>query len=198
VLGHGSILTITSAPNRTSPVTRGAWILENLIGSQPPLPPPNVPAFPEAKSGQGIIEEPKTVRDRMVQHRENPACSGCHRIMDPIGLALENFDGVGRWRTTDAGIEIDASSELVDGTPVDGAEGLRNAILGYPDAFLQTLTEKLLMYAVGRTAHHDDMPFVRAIAAGAARSDYRFSSLVTGIVTSPPFQMRIKKAEEQP
>jgi hypothetical protein len=198
LLGQGSILTVTSAPNRTSPVTRGAWILENLLGSPPPLPPPDVPAFPEAKSGQGIIEAPKTVRDRMIQHRANPTCRSCHQIMDPIGLALENFDGVGRWRTADAGLKIDASGQLVDGSTVDGVETLRAALLGYPDAFTQTLTEKLLMYAVGRTAHHYDMPVVRAITRGAARDDYRFSSLVMGIVTSPPFQMRVKKAEEQP
>jgi hypothetical protein len=198
LLGQGSILTVTSAPNRTSPVTRGAWILENLLGSPPPLPPPNVPAFPEAKNGQGIIEQPKTVRDRMTQHRASPTCRGCHQIMDPIGLALEHFDGVGRWRTSDAGLAIDASGQLVDGTAVNGVETLRAALLGYPDAFTQTLTEKLLMYAVGRTAHHYDMPVVRAITRSAARNDYRFSSLVMGIVNSAPFQMRIKKGEEQP
>jgi hypothetical protein len=190
LLGQGSILTVTSAPNRTSPVTRGAWILENLLGSPPPLPPPNVPAFPETKTGQGIVEEAKTVRDRMVQHRASPTCSGCHRIMDPIGLAMENFDAVGRWRASDEGRPIDASSQLVDGTTVNGAESLRQALLSYPDAFLQTLTEKLLMYAVGRTAHYYDMPTVRAIARDAARDEYRFSSLVMGIVKSPAFQMR--------
>jgi hypothetical protein len=191
LLGQGSILTVTSAPNRTSPVTRGAWILENLLGSPPPLPPPDVPAFPETKSGQGIAEEPKTVRDRMIQHRASPSCSGCHRIMDPIGLAMENFDGVGRWRTADEGRPIDASSQLVDGTAVDGAESLRAALLSYPDAFLQTLTEKLMMYGVGRTAHYYDMPAIRSIARDAAREDYRFSSLVIGIVNSPAFQMRV-------
>jgi hypothetical protein len=198
LLGQGSILTVTSAPNRTSPVTRGAWILENLLGSPPPLPPPDVPAFPEAKTGQGIVEAPKTVRDRMIQHRANPTCRSCHQIMDPIGLALEHFDGVGRWRSADAGLKIDAAGQLVDGTAIDGVETLRAALIGYPDAFTQTLTEKLLMYAVGRTAHHYDMPVVRAITRGAARDDYRFSSLVMGIVTSQPFQMRVKKGEEQP
>jgi hypothetical protein len=196
LLGQGSILTVTSAPNRTSPVTRGAWILENLLGSPPPLPPPDVPAFPESQSGQGITQQPATVRERMVQHRTAPACRGCHQIMDPIGLALENFDGVGRWRTSDAGFEIDAAGQLVDGTPVDGVQSLRSALLSYPDAFSQTLIEKLLMYAVGRTAHHYDMPAVRAIARDAARDGYRFSSVVMGIVNSQPFQMRIKKAEE--
>jgi mono/diheme cytochrome c family protein len=198
LLGHGSLLTVTSAPNRTSPVTRGAWILENLLGSPPPLPPPDVPAFPEAQNGQGIAQQPKTVRERMEQHRTNPACSGCHRIMDPIGLALENFDGVGRWRTTDEGFAIDAGGQLVDGTRIDGVESLRAALVSYPDAFVQTLVEKLLMYAVGRTAHHYDMPVVRAISRDAARADYRFSSLVMGIVNSQPFQMRMRKAEEQP
>ena len=150
LLGQGSILTVTSAPNRTSPVTRGAWILENLLGSPPPLPPPNVPAFPENKTGQGVAEEAVSVRDKMIQHRTNQPCLGCHQIMDPIGLALENFDGVGRWRTAESGSPIDASGKLVDGTPIDGAESLRKALLNYPDAFVQTMTEKLLMYGVGR------------------------------------------------
>jgi hypothetical protein len=190
LLGQGSILTVTSAPNRTSPVTRGAWILENLLGSPPPSPPPNVPPFPEAKTGQGVTEEAASVRDKMTLHRKNQPCLGCHQIMDPIGLALENFDGVGRWRTAESGIRIDASGRLVDGTRIDGAESLRKALLGYPDAFVQTLTEKLLMYAVGRTAHHYDMPAVRAITQEAGRNDYRFSSIVMGIVGSAPFQMR--------
>jgi hypothetical protein len=196
LLGHGSILTVTSAPNRTSPVTRGAWILENFLGSPPPLPPPDVPALPEVQSGQGIAEEPATVRERMIQHRTNPTCRSCHQIMDPIGLALENFDGVGRWRTTEAGFPIDAAGQLVDGTAVDSPQTLRAALLSYPDAFVQTLTEKLLMYAVGRTMHYSDMPFVRAIASDAARDDHRLSALVVGIVNSPPFQMRVRKAEE--
>jgi Protein of unknown function (DUF1592)/Protein of unknown function (DUF1588)/Protein of unknown function (DUF1587)/Protein of unknown function (DUF1595)/Protein of unknown function (DUF1585) len=190
LLGQGSILTVTSAPNRTSPVTRGAWILENLLGSAPPSPPPNVPPFPEAKTGQGVTEEAASVRDKMTLHRKNQPCLGCHQIMDPIGLALENFDGVGRWRTSESGIRIDASGRLVDGTRIDGPESLRKALSSYPDAFVQTLTEKLLMYAVGRTAHHYDMPAVRAITREAARSDFRFSSIVTGIVGSAPFQMR--------
>jgi hypothetical protein len=197
LLGHGSILTTTSAPNRTSPVTRGAWILENLLGSPPPLPPPDVPAFPETKTGQGINDAPKTVRERMTAHRASPTCAGCHQIMDPIGLALENFDGVGRWRTSDAGLAIDASSQLVDGTKINGVDSLRAALLQYPDAFAQTLTEKLLMYAVGRTAHHYDMPVVRSIAREASRNNYRFSSLVMGIVNSQPFQMRVRKASEE-
>ena len=190
LLGQGSILTVTSAPNRTSPVTRGAWILENLLGSPPPSPPPNVPPFPEEKTGQGVTEEAASVRDKMTLHRKNQPCLGCHQIMDPIGLALENFDGVGRWRTSESGIRIDASGRLVDGTRIDGPESLRKALLGYPDAFVQTLTEKLLMYAVGRTAHHMTCrPFER-LRGRPARNDYRFSSIVMGIVGSAPFQMR--------
>ena len=197
LLGQGSILTVTSAPNRTSPVTRGAWILENLLGTPPPLPPPNVPPFPENTTGQGVTAVAASVRDRMIQHRTNPPCKGCHQIMDPIGLALENFDGVGRWRTTDSGFKIDASGQLVDGTAIDGAENLRKALLRYPDAIVQTMTEKLLMYAVGRAAHHYDMPAVRAITREAARNDYRFSSLVLAIVNSQPFQMRVKLAAKE-
>ncbi len=196
LFGQGSLLTVTSPPNRTSPVTRGAWILENLLGSPPPSPPPNVPPFPEAKSGQGLTGVTPSVRERMTQHRTNQPCKGCHQIMDPIGLALENFDGVGHWRTSDSGAPIDASGQIVDGTAVDSAQSLRKALLQYPDAFVQTMTEKLLMYAAGRASHSYDMPAVRAITHDAARNDYRFSSIVLGIVSSKPFQMRVKKAEE--
>src|SRR5262245_10444102 len=198
LLGQGSFLTVTSSPNRTSPVTRGSWILENLLGSPAPLPPPNVPPLPENTSGQGISTVPTSVRERMISHRANQPCKGCHQIMDPIGLALENFDGMGRWRYTDSGTKIDASGQLVDGTPIDGVETLRNALLGRPDAFVQTMTEKLLMYAVGRAAHYYDMPAIRAITREAASDDYKFSSLVLGIVNSDPFQMRVKRPEDTP
>jgi hypothetical protein len=196
LLGQGSFLTLTSAPNRTSPVTRGAWILENLLGSPPPLPPPDVPPFPEATNGQGIKPVLTTVRERMEQHRTNQPCKGCHQIMDPIGLSLENFDGVGRWRTQDLGSKIDTAGMLVDGTSIDGVDSLRASLLRYQDAFAQNLTEKLMMYGTGRAAHYYDMPAVRSIAREAAKSDYRFSALVTAIVSSQPFQMRVKKAEE--
>ena len=192
LLGQGSILMVTSNPNRTSPVTRGAWILENLLGSPPPSPPPNVPPFPEKKTGQGVTDEGGSVRDRMIQHRTVQPCKGCHQIMDPIGLSLENFDGVGHWRDVDLGFKIDASGQLVDGTAVNGVASLRKALLNYPDAFVETLTEKLLMYAVGRAAHHYDMPALRAMTREAARHDYRFSSLVLAIVKSDPFLMRTK------
>src|SRR5215831_4564107 len=198
LLGQGSFLMVTSSPNRTSPVTRGSWILENLLGSPAPLPPPNVPPLPENTSGQGISTVPTSVRERMISHRANQPCKGCHQIMDPIGLALENFDGMGRWRYTDSGTKIDASGQLVDGTPIDGVETLRNALLSRPDAFVQTMTEKLLMYAVGRAAHYYDMPAIRAITREAARKHYKFSSIVTAIVNSEPFQMRVKKTEETP
>jgi hypothetical protein len=198
LLGQGSFLTITSNPNRTSPVTRGSWILENLLGSPPPSPPPNVPPLPENANGQGVTTVPTSVRDRMTLHRANQPCKGCHQLMDPIGLALENFDGIGRWRVEDSGTKIDASGQLVDGTPIDGVESLRNALLNRPDAFVQTMTEKLLMYAVGRATRYYDMPAIRAITHEASRNNYRFSSIVTAIVNSEPFQMRVKKAEETP
>ena len=196
LLGQGSFLLVTSVANRTSPVTRGAWILENLLGSPAPLPPPNVPPFPEATSGQGIKKIAASVRERMEQHRSNQPCKGCHQIMDPIGLSLENFDGIGRWRTEDTGATIDTAATLVDGSNVDGVESLRTALMRYPDALVETMAEKLMMYATGRAAHYYDMPSVRTITREAATKDYRFSALVMAIVTSDPFQMRVKKVEE--
>jgi hypothetical protein len=196
LLGQGSFLMLTSAPNRTSPVTRGSWVLENLLGSPPPSPPPNVPPLPENTNGQGVTTVATSVRDRMTAHRANQPCKGCHQLMDPIGLALENFDGIGRWRLEDSGTKIDASGQLVDGTPIDGVETLRGAILSRPDAFVQTMTEKLLMYAVGRATRYYDMPAIRTITRDAAKNNYRFSAIVMGIVSSEPFQMRVKKAEE--
>jgi hypothetical protein len=187
VLGHGSLLLVTSNTNRTSPVIRGAWILENIVGSQPPIPPPNVPAFEESVFGVA----PRTVRERLEQHRRNPACAGCHNIMDPIGLALENFDAVGRWRTTDAGSPIDATGQLVDGTELDGPSSLREALLRRPDVVVGTMLEKLLMYAIGREITYADMPVVRAILRQAESDAYRFSALVLAIVQSAPFQMRM-------
>jgi hypothetical protein len=195
LLGQGSFLLVTSAPNRTSPVTRGSWILENLLGSPPPLPPPNVPPLPENTSGQGLKKLTTSVRERMESHRTNQPCKGCHQIMDPIGLSLENFDGIGRWRTEDTGVRIDTAGQLTDGTVLDGVESLRTALLGYQDALVQTMAEKLMMYGVGRAAHYYDMPAVRSIVRDAAGKDYRFSALVTAIVSSEPFQMRVKKVE---
>jgi len=189
LLGQGSMLLVTSNANRTSPVQRGKWILENLLGSPPPLPPPNVPPLKESTEEA----HPTSVRERMEQHRANPTCAGCHKIMDPIGLALENFDGVGQWRDADSGLKIDASGQLVDGTRVDGPASLRQALLARPEAFVGTMTDKLLMYGVGRETKYYDMPVVRAVMRNAESDRYRFSDLVLGIVKSAPFQMRMKE-----
>ena len=188
LLGHGSLLTLTSHATRTSPVLRGKFVLENILGTPPPPPPPDVPTLKENEKGQ----KPKTVREQMAEHRANPTCASCHKIMDPIGFALDNFDAVGAWRTEDAGAPIDASGELTDGTRIDGVVSLRKAILARPDLFAGTMTEKLLVYALGRGLDDHDMPVVRAILRTAAAHDYRFSSLILGVVGSVPFQMRMK------
>jgi mono/diheme cytochrome c family protein len=191
LLGHGSILTVTSHAAKTSPVLRGKWILENLYGTPPPPPPPEVPALEEeGESG------PLTMRQQMEKHRTNPPCAGCHKLMDPIGFALENFDAIGAWRSRDAGKVIDASGQLSDGTQVDGVVTLRQAIVKRTDVFVRTTTEKLLTYALGRGLTYHDMPVVRAIVGQSARQNYRFSTLVLGIINSSPFQMRIKPAPE--
>jgi cytochrome c551/c552 len=185
LLGQGSLLLVTSNANRTSPVIRGKWILENLLGSQALTPPPDVPPLEEKPTATA-----KSVRERIEQHRSNPACAGCHKIMDPIGLSLENFDAIGRWRATDEGVKIDASGQLVDGTPIAGPADLRKAMLARGDVFVAAVTEKLMMYGVGRETHYYDMPTVRAVMRDAAKNRYRFSDLVLGIVKSPAFQMR--------
>jgi mono/diheme cytochrome c family protein len=189
LLGQASILTLNSYGNRTSPVTRGKYVLSNILGTPPPEPPENVPPLDE-KPGKA-----SSMRARMEEHRGNPACSGCHKLMDPIGLALENFDGIGRWRTSDAGSRIDASSTLWDGTAIDGPAGLRRAILGRPDQFARTASEMLLTYALGRGLEYTDMPVVRSIVRDSAGQHYRFSSLVAGIVKSAPFQMRMTQGD---
>ncbi|PWT82254.1 MAG: hypothetical protein C5B57_08980 [Blastocatellia bacterium] len=186
LLGKGSTLLVTSRPTRTSPVLRGKWILENLLGAPPPPPPPDVPPFPE-NNGEA---RPRSVRQRMEEHRLNPACASCHKLMDPLGFALENFDAVGAWRTQDEGTPIDPSSELADGTKLDGPAALRQVVLKQPDVFVSTLTEKLMTYALGRGVTYSDQPAVRAIVRESREHDYRFSSLILGIVRSTPFQMR--------
>jgi hypothetical protein len=187
LLGHGSILTVTSYANRTSPVLRGKWILENILGTPPPPPPPNVPPLKD-NIGTGKV---LSMRERMVQHRVNPACSGCHQLMDPAGLSMENFDAIGRWRTrTEAGTAVDSSGGLPGGSTFEGMAGLRSALLSRPEVFVSTVSEKLLTYALGRGLEYYDAPAVRAIARDARSHDYRFSSLVLGIVKSSPFQMR--------
>jgi hypothetical protein len=192
LLGHGSILSVTSFPHRTSPVVRGKWILENLLGSDVPDPPPDVPALKEKPNA---AEEELSMRERIAQHRANPVCASCHAMMDPLGLSLENFDFVGRWRTVDeALIPIDAAVALADGTKFEGPAGLRNVLVSHPDRFVRTFTKKLLTYALGRGLEYYDMPTVRTIVRDAARDNYRFSSIVNGIVKSTPFRMR--KASE--
>lgn len=187
LLGQASILTVTSYANRTSPVLRGKWVLENILGTPPPPPPGNVPPLAENPA----VGHALTMRERMVQHRSNPACSGCHQLMDPIGLSVENFDAVGRWRTRGEGDEkIDAAGGLPSGVTFEGASGLKKALLAHPDAFASTVTEKLLTFAIGRGIDYFDGPAVRAITRDARNSDYRFSSLVMGVVKSAPFQMR--------
>ena len=186
LLGHGSILTVTSYANRTSPVNRGKWVLENILGTPPPPPPPDVP---ELETAEGA--EPLSMREAMEQHRANPVCASCHRLMDPLGLSLEHFDAIGRWRDREGGgAAIDASGELPDGTPFDGPSGLRAALLRHPDRFVTTVAEKLMIYALGRGVEHYDAPAIRAIVRDAARDDYRLSALVKGVVRSTPFQMR--------
>jgi mono/diheme cytochrome c family protein len=187
LLGKGSILASTSYPHRTSPVLRGKWILENLLGSAPPPPPPDVPDLKDTNAEGRVL----SMRERMVQHRANAVCASCHATMDPLGLSLENFDAVGRWRTRgESFAPIDASGVLPDGTAFDGVTGLRQALLDRSELFVTTLTEKLLVYALGRGLEHYDAPAVRAITRHAARNEYRFSALLMGIVQSTPFQMR--------
>ena len=189
LLGKGAILMAAAYPNRTSPVLRGAFVLEYITGAAPPTPPPNVEAFPEAEIGSGQV---RTVRDIIAKHRENPVCYSCHGVMDPLGFALENFDAVGVWRDKDryAGVPIDSAAELPDGTPIAGPDDLREALVARPEQFVQTFTERLLMYALGRTVDYRDMPAVRKIVREAARDDYRFSSVIWQIVASEPFRLR--------
>ena len=187
LLGQGSLLTITSYANRTSPVNRGKWVLENLLSAPPPPPPPNVPALKTEASDTG---KTLTMREAMVQHRANPVCASCHARMDPIGFAMENFDPVGRWRDRDAGQPIDTSGVFPDGVKFEGMAGLKSALLSHPAEFVSTVTEKLLMYGLGRNVQYFDQPAIRAIVKEGARTNYTFASLVLGVVKSAPFQMR--------
>ena len=188
LLGKGSILLVTSHPNRTSPVLRGKWVLENILGAPPPPPPPNVPDLQETKDTERL-----TMRQRMEQHRANPVCASCHARMDPLGFALDNFDAIGKWRTTEtaARIPIDVSGVLPDGTTFQGPVELREILLSHPEQFVTTVTEKLLTYALGRGVEYYDQPAVREIMREAVRNDYRWSALILGIVESEPFQMRM-------
>ena len=186
LLGHGSLMTVTSYPNRTSVVLRGKFVLDNLLGSPPPEPPPNVPALEESsQTGKQL-----TMREAMAQHRENPACRVCHAAMDPIGFSLENYDAVGKWRDMFAGVDVDASGLLPDGAAFNGRKGLENLILDRPTDFVATVTEKLLTYALGRGVEYYDMPTVRSIVRQSEQEDFSWSSLILGVVESAPFQMR--------
>jgi mono/diheme cytochrome c family protein len=191
LLGKGAILMVTSHAHRTSPVLRGKWVLENVLGTPPPPPPDVVPPFEE----EAGAAKPKSVRERMESHRRNPACASCHRMIDPAGLALENFDATGAWRTRDGGTRgaaVDASGQLVDGTRINGVVELRQALLRDPATFVRTLTERLMTYALGRGLGAADMPVVRGIVRDAQKDQYRFSSIVLGVVRSVPFQKRLK------
>ena len=186
LLGHASVLTLTSVSSRTSPVIRGAWVLDVLLGTPPPRPPADVPPLEENETG----EQHLSVRERTTEHRANAACASCHNIIDPVGFALENFDAVGAWRTFDSGFDVDPSGTLYDGTVVDGPVSLRRFLLDNEELFLSNFTKNLLMYATGRVFQPYDMPAVRTIVRGAAAQDHRFSALVLGVVNSTPFQMR--------
>ncbi len=186
LLRQGSILTVTSYATRTSPVIRGKWILANVLGVPPPPPPATVPALKENTRIDGAL----TMREMLAQHRANPACAGCHKLMDPVGFSLENYDAVGRWRTMADGKPIDASGGLPDGSTFQGVAGLQKALLGRPELFVTTFSEKLLTYALGRGVESYDAPAIRNIVRGAQEQDFRFSSIIQGIVTSTPFQMR--------
>jgi hypothetical protein len=185
LLRQGSILTVTSYATRTSPVIRGKWVLENILGTPPPPPPANVPALKD-----NTVSSSLSVRERLAEHRANVACAACHKLMDPVGFSLENYDAVGRWRAFEEGRPVDSAGGLPDGSRFEGVAGLERALLRRPEVFVGTVAEKLLTFALGRHAEHRDAPAVRKIVRDARATNYRFSSLIIGIVTSTPFQMR--------
>jgi hypothetical protein len=194
LLGHGSILMMTSVADRTSPVLRGKWVMEVLLASPPPAPPPNVPTLEET---DGVSESRLlTVRERMEQHRNNPACNSCHRVIDPLGLALENFDVTGQWRIKDGGTPIDPEGTLFDGSDLKGPTGLRQALLKRSDVVMTSFTESLMTYALGRRVETYDMPTVRKIVNDSKKNNYRMSSFILGVVASPAFQMTRATAVE--
>jgi hypothetical protein len=199
LLGHGSFLSITWVQNfRTSPVKRGVWILENILGTPAPEPPAVVPPLEEAAGGAGGSTNTLTLREQLTLHRGNEPCASCHKIMDPIGFALENFDADGKWRTRHGGAggsDLDVSAELWDGVQVNGPVELREALLKYTPAYMRMFTEKMMIYALGRAVEYYDMPVVRQIVRDVARDNNKFSALVLGVVRSAPFQTRIKVQE---
>ena len=189
LLGHGSILTVTSTASRTSPVIRGSWILENLLSAPVPAPPPGVETNLDG-DGSSVITT--SVRERLEQHRQDPVCSSCHSVIDPVGFALENFDLVGAWREYDGDSKVNPSGTLLDGTELNGPSDLRNSLMSYSELFVETLTEKLMTYALGRELEYFDMPTMRSIVREAEKEDYRFASIIKGIVTSDQFLYRVK------
>jgi hypothetical protein len=198
LLGKGAIQLTTALADRTSPVERGKWVTLNILGSQPPEPPPAVPPLKESeKKNNGLVTALQiTMRTRMEEHRANPVCAACHAKLDPIGFSMENFDAVGKWREIEAwGETVNAEGELADGQKFVGPSGLRTALLRYSPQFVRTITEKLMVYALGRSVAYPDMPVVRQIVRDAERNNYKFSSIILGIVKSQPFQMNQKAAE---
>jgi hypothetical protein len=197
LLGKGAVLTVSSQPGRTSPVIRGQWVLKNILGVPAPDPPPNVPVL-ETHTGDaaGNTKVP-TMREMLSDHRDKPACSGCHKLMDPIGFALEPFDAIGRWRTEDAGQPIDSRDQMYDGSPVDGPAGVRTFLLKYKDQYLRNVTQNLLTYALGRGVEYDDMPAVRAILHSTERDNYRLKSLIEAVAMSDNFRMNTTTSGEE-
>ena len=185
LLGQASVLSVTSYPNRTSVVMRGRWLLANLLGAPPPPPPSEVPALKEP----GADGAPKSLRDRMQEHRANPVCASCHQRMDPLGFSLENFDALGKWRDAADGVPVDASASLPDGTKFDGVKGLREYLIANKTEFIRTLAGKLMAYGIGRGLEDTDQPAVRRVVKEAAAKDYRWSSIIVEIAKSPPFTM---------
>jgi hypothetical protein len=192
LLGQGSILTVTSYPNRTSPVLRGRWLLDNVLGAPPPPPPPDVPTLKE-----GSTERPQSIREQMEAHRKNPSCAVCHVRMDPLGFSLENFDALGKWRTSVDALPVDASAALPDGTKFDGVTGLRQLMGNHQEDFARTFTQKLMGFALGRSVEATDLPAIRQITKNAAPGGYRWSSLIVGIARSTPFTMSTTRARDQ-
>jgi len=193
LLSQGSILAVTSYPNRTSVVMRGRWLLANMLGAPPPPPPLDVPALREP----GVEGQPLALRERMELHRKNPACASCHQRMDPLGFSLENFDAVGKWRTEADGAPVDPEASMPDGTRFEGASGLRAFLVGNREEFVRTLSGKLLAYAVGRGVEYYDQPAIRKIARDAAQGEHRWSAVISGIVNSTPFSMGVVRSEDR-
>jgi len=188
LLGKGALLVVTSEASRTSPVKRGKWFLETFFGVSPPDPPPGVEINLDQKEG----EKPKTLRDRLERHHTNPTCASCHKMFEPLGFAMENFDAVGAWRTQDVGNPIDSKGIITDGTVLEGSKGLRDLTVRKGDLFARSVTQKLLTYAIGRGVEDEDLPMVRSIARDAAKNNYRFSTLLMGVIQSPAFTMNTK------